>query len=724
MSRRIYMEKVKRRVAFLLALVMAAGLIPDTAAAAGAIETDESAPSYTIVEGIQLDHADGSTEVGYDDAVERDTAACWVPTAGEGQQTVRKGEITVIEIPAGDELPEEFTEKANQRADFTAASADPKSEAWQLFGDQVQVSFDPNGGTWSGSTEAATYQIAAGTIAVYPDRPARSGHLFAGWALAADAATPVYLPDDKIPFVDGEVYYAVWEELYGYSFLTANQKKAYEALEIGVRTYQTSVGVDPALAMTKDDITLIRDMLESDYPEYFWFSGGMSLVLQSGAVKGVKPKYEIDGLAADAATIQQADTVFSQRVNQVLAEMNSAAGNSDYDRALWLHDKVASLVTYTFTVNDQTAYGALVDGAAVCAGYAALYQLLLQRAGIKAWTVIGTSKNPVSGAAVAHAWTLMWLDGKCLYTDVTWDDQASSVFHAYFARSLSVMGADHTPDTDYATKLPSCTTECGSCGYFDQVAPECKVSGSYSETVVGEHLEGDSKGSVWTAVLYHPEGADFKTWLSSASLSKMITAGGLPSGTYSFSAKIFGGTGPGREVHITIMAVVNVSGTVTGATSGVTTVQLRSLDGKDTVYSTVVNSGTFVFSKVGAATGYELTIEEPGCCPLWYSFTTERKALRLSRLSLNPLLELNVSGSAATPTVNVSGLPSGVTGAVMVAQYNSDGRMKAIRMISGLQPKQTAYVLNNFTHAAGDTYWAGLLNQSGYSLIYSERIGN
>ena len=102
-----------------------------------------------------------------------------------------------------------------------------------------------------------------------------------------------------------------------------------------------------------------------------------------------------------------------------------------------LHDYIAVNCAYNWKVATQgssqddddrlfSAYGALVDGDAVCQGYALAYQLLLTRAGVTSRIVTG----------VNHMWNMVQLDGAWYHVDVTWDDpvpdMAGTASHDYF----------------------------------------------------------------------------------------------------------------------------------------------------------------------------------------------------------------------------------------------------------------------------------------------------
>ncbi len=146
---------------------------------------------------------------------------------------------------------------------------------------------------------------------------------------------------------------------------------------------------------------------------------------------------------------------------------------TDYQRALYLHDYIVDHVVYGETSNDQTAYGALVEGEAVCAGYADAYRQLLNAVGIEAATISGIANNGVS--MEAHAWSMVWLDGKCYFTDVTWDDPISEtgdvLSHAYFNLTLEQISLDHFADSSFDDVLPDVCNHTGMDFYTMSVGP-------------------------------------------------------------------------------------------------------------------------------------------------------------------------------------------------------------------------------------------------------------
>ena len=132
----------------------------------------------------------------------------------------------------------------------------------------------------------------------------------------------------------------------------------------------------------------------------------------------------------------------------------AAAPAGDYPRALYLYDWLLEHVHYVSRETyDQTAYAAVCEGEAVCGGIADAYVYLLERGGIPARVVTGTSL-PADGTADSHAWVAAELDGAVYYFDPTWDlqdDESAAALpgylsHTWFALTAERMAVRHTAE--------------------------------------------------------------------------------------------------------------------------------------------------------------------------------------------------------------------------------------------------------------------------------------
>ena len=96
---------------------------------------------------------------------------------------------------------------------------------------------------------------------------------------------------------------------------------------------------------------------------------------------------------------------------------------------------------------------AVCEGEAVCGGIADAYVYLLERGGIPARVITGTSRS-ADGTADSHAWVAAELDGAVYYFDPTWDlqdDESETALpgylsHTWFALTAERMAVRHTAD--------------------------------------------------------------------------------------------------------------------------------------------------------------------------------------------------------------------------------------------------------------------------------------
>ncbi len=222
---------------------------------------------------------------------------------------------------------------------------------------------------------------------------------------------------------------------------------------------KTEIFFDQDRKVTADEISLAMELFLSDHPECFWINGGYGYSsYPDGTVVSLTPNYNVE--PSDIPRMRaQLESVVSSIIETV-------PNGDNYEKALYLHDVVASHVEYVQEGLHQTAYGALVSGKAVCAGYASAYQLLLQRVGICSWKISGQSYEPNTGIPEAHAWNMVMIeDSVCVYTDVTWDDQGDQLYRMYFNNSLEEIRETHFENSS-VYKLPECNHNVY--GYFDK----------------------------------------------------------------------------------------------------------------------------------------------------------------------------------------------------------------------------------------------------------------
>ena len=120
-------------------------------------------------------------------------------------------------------------------------------------------------------------------------------------------------------------------------------------------------------------------------------------------------------------------------------------GMSDFDKEIALHDYIITHCIYGYVdyANEYAyrAYGCLVQGKAVCNGYAEAFALLLNCVGIDNGFMTGWANDEL------HAWNRVFIDNSWYQVDVTWDDSIPDrgrfAGHMYFNVTDSIMDDTH-----------------------------------------------------------------------------------------------------------------------------------------------------------------------------------------------------------------------------------------------------------------------------------------
>ncbi len=212
-------------------------------------------------------------------------------------------------------------------------------------------------------------------------------------------------------------------------------KAAYDAIVVGIEACQGEISLGN---ITMSELELVYNCYRNDYPEHFWVANGYSMSVQedNGLVQALIPEYLMTG-----TELQQAKTVWNNRVEALLALVKP--GMNDYEKELVLHDALLRGCEYKDGKFGHSAYGALVQGQAVCEGYARGFQYLMNRAGINCMIAVGASRRE------NHAWNMVKIGGKWYYVDATWDDGKGtegigSVYYAYFNIDQEILEQEHT----------------------------------------------------------------------------------------------------------------------------------------------------------------------------------------------------------------------------------------------------------------------------------------
>ncbi len=229
-----------------------------------------------------------------------------------------------------------------------------------------------------------------------------------------------------------------------YSKLTSTEKAAYASI---VTTINASGDVAPVPDIDTASLQAVTRAVSYDNPQFLWLSKKWTVThYATGA------NIEIPYLMP-LEERQEMVNELEKKAEQILRGINVAM--SDYDKELYFHDYIIKNCRYdNSTVSDEefnnsyTAYGALVEGTAVCEGYARAMQFLLSKVGIDSYLITGTALNSY-GATVNHMWNVVKIGSEWYHLDTTWDDPTSvydfdAVWHSYFNLSDEEIKRDHS----------------------------------------------------------------------------------------------------------------------------------------------------------------------------------------------------------------------------------------------------------------------------------------
>lgn len=187
-----------------------------------------------------------------------------------------------------------------------------------------------------------------------------------------------------------------------------------EGIEVILST-DKDIGVDLARKNLED----INDILDGILPE---------TLNSKMAIRRDKDKSELILIASRPKySVQELDEYIS-----FIGEIKSKTKDMDKRRqVIYVNGKVKKRVAYpkssnlktvgssqSSNIHIHTAYGALVNGEAVCQGYSNLFSLIMDELNIPSIKVRGYSKHD----GTFHVWNSVLIDKEWLYVDVTWND--------------------------------------------------------------------------------------------------------------------------------------------------------------------------------------------------------------------------------------------------------------------------------------------------------------
>ena len=210
--------------------------------------------------------------------------------------------------------------------------------------------------------------------------------------------------------------------------------RLYDALYKGETVVKVPGGI------SRDDAYWATDFVVNETPELCaFFRNGSQVVSASGGL-------EIH-LAYNLEISEQ------QRFIRKVASMARAyAGKGESQGIRAIHDDLSRIYEYGWgDIGDtQLAYYALLNGKAVCNGYAQTMVMFSHFAGYTCSYIDGNTLDEHGRRdGGRHAWNIACADGRYFWLDATWDDAGSKAVATWYNLDGATMAKSHEPDPEY-----------------------------------------------------------------------------------------------------------------------------------------------------------------------------------------------------------------------------------------------------------------------------------
>lgn len=246
---------------------------------------------------------------------------------------------------------------------------------------------------------------------------------------------------------------------YYYSHsLTDKERKICDLIIEGLEHRRKSITLI-GTNCSNTSIVKILKVIDLDFPEYFFLNITATKIWNIG----LKTKIDI-GYLYSINEIAAIEKQIAQKYNIIA---NSAIqGKSFQKKENALYTYLVKNVHYAEgTLSNPRLHnivGALVDGIAVCEGYAKAFQYLCNKQGVLCMVVTGEATNAIDGTRGLHAWNIVRVHKKgCCHVDVTWDScfyHNGSSQYIFFNQTDQDMMTDHSWDQSI---VPKCDVAVG-----------------------------------------------------------------------------------------------------------------------------------------------------------------------------------------------------------------------------------------------------------------------
>lgn len=202
-----------------------------------------------------------------------------------------------------------------------------------------------------------------------------------------------------------------------------------------------------------------------DNPDVFYLSPNKMYLNIETTTRGNKTTYNVyinngnqENYLIDEFTSKEEINNAINKIEKVRNYILQNKKSTTYDNIKMVHDYLIENIEYETSISKENIYniyGAMINGEAVCEGYARSFKYLMDSLGIPCTLVIGKGTNS-EGRTENHAWNYVYLDNSWYAIDCTWDDPVSrsgevskSAKYKYFLKGANNILKDHVPSGQF-----------------------------------------------------------------------------------------------------------------------------------------------------------------------------------------------------------------------------------------------------------------------------------
>lgn len=243
-------------------------------------------------------------------------------------------------------------------------------------------------------------------------------------------------------------YYKYNDTKSGIETYSLNKSQIKNSLYNGLINLNTSVNITNYIGDLNynqeaiDSIFALYFDVLNENPEIFYADNKVSLNLRLSLDKTKITYVEfVINYLYDSNIINSMKNKLNEKVKYI--EENYLNGVTDeLEKEYIIHDYIVKNTTYdnntTISKESYTAYGALINGLAVCEGYSKAAVLLFDKANIESGIITNSSMN--------HAWNYVKINNNYYHVDLTFDDptpETNKVEYRYFNLNTTEINRDH-----------------------------------------------------------------------------------------------------------------------------------------------------------------------------------------------------------------------------------------------------------------------------------------